>query len=111
LFSNGIDIFGIEILPLEDMFFFQEEKLVSFHGWGNGDFDCISINSDESLGKIFFVNHSVDNIIPLCSSITEWILGAIKEVEVNGTLLHPYDYEFRENEEGMYKNVRKYLYK
>lgn len=98
LFSNGISLFGIEILSIESMEFFHLEKKIAFHNWGNGDFDVI----DEA-GQIFFSNHSIETLILVSSSLSNWIVSVIEEIELKGALLHPFDYSNRENEEGMYR--------
>ena len=101
LFSNGISIFGIQILPIEAMEFFSYEKKISFHNWGNGDFDVINEN-----GQIFFCNHSVEALTLISFSLSNWITDLIKEFENFGTLLHPMDYKFnKELQTGLYKKV------
>jgi hypothetical protein len=100
LFSNGINLFGIEILSIESMEFFHVEKKIAFHNWGNGDFDVI----DEA-GQIYFSNHSIEALILVSSSLSNWIVSVIEEIEIKGTLLHPIDYSNRENEEGVYRKI------
>lgn len=98
LFSNGINLFGIEILAVEAIEFFPAEKIISFHNWGNGDFDVIN-----EADQIFFCNHSTETLMPVSSSLSHWIVGVIKEIELKGTLLHPLDYSNREGEDGLYR--------
>jgi SMI1 / KNR4 family (SUKH-1) len=104
LFSNGIKIFGVKIYSLEEMDFFEDQMLLAFHGWGNGDFDCLSVEQGAQSGIVFFSNHSINNSLSMNISFSEWISMSIKEIEHKRALLHPMDYLFR-NEEGVYKGV------
>jgi hypothetical protein len=104
LFSNGINLFGVEILSIESMEFFSVERKIAFHNWGNGDFDVI----DET-GQVFFSNHSIESLIPVSSSLSNWIVSVIEEIELKGILLHPLDYSNRKSEEGIYRKLFKYL--
>jgi hypothetical protein len=104
MFSNGINIFGISILPLNEMDY--DQGLLTFHNWGNGDFDCISLEQNNEFGSVFFMNHSPDYIYFVCHSINEWIINAIQEIQKRGTLFHPMDYNDSEDY-GLYKNISK----
>jgi hypothetical protein len=104
LFSNGIKIFGIQIYSLSECQLFENNMLLSFHDWGNGDFDCISVDSGLYYGKVYFINHSIANSIAMNISFSEWVFQAIKEIQDKGTILHPMDYLTRK-EEGMYREV------
>jgi hypothetical protein len=104
LYSNGIKIYGIEIFPLEQMEFFEENMLLSFHPWGNGDFDCISTNPSYHYGEVYFMNHSITNITLMNISFFDWIIRCVEEIRAKKTLLHPDDYRYRK-EDGMYKKV------
>ena len=101
LFSNGIDLFGISIMPLKIMEYFKEEQLLTFHSWDDGDYDCISLNKNN---EIIFVNHSPVNRYFVASSLYNWISEVFKEIETKGTLLHPFDYYIRQ-EDGLYKTI------
>jgi hypothetical protein len=104
LISNGIKIFGAEIYSLEEMDFFEDKMLLAFHAWGNGDFDCLSVDQGAFSGTVFFSFHSIDNSISMNISFSEWISKTIREIEHKRVLLHPMDYLIRD-EEGMYKDV------
>ena len=104
LFSNGIKIYGIEIYPLLEMNFSEEQMLLVFHSWGNGDFDCISLRQDSNYGKIYFANHSIEHLVSMEILLGEWMYLMVKEIQQKGTLLHPIDYSIR-NEDGLYKEV------
>lgn len=98
LFTNGINLFGVEILSLETMEFFPEENKLLFHHWGNGDSDFIDEN-----GATFFSAHSIENLIAVSPSLSSWLDGVIKEIKLKGTVLHPMDYTNREDEIGLYR--------
>ena len=104
LFSNGIKIFGVEIQALEEMEFYEDHRFLTFHSWGNGDFDCISVDQENDYGTVHFLNHSVANSVSMNIRFSEWISLAIDEIQHKGVILHPMDYLFR-HQEGMYKEV------
>jgi hypothetical protein len=104
LFSNGIDLFGIHINSLEEMEYFSRSSILTFHNWGNGDFDCLSLGGDYPRGSILLMFHSEDKLALVSNSLTEWFTGVIAEIKRIGALLHPLDYNERESE-GMYKSV------
>ncbi len=108
-FSDGLVLFGQQILSLAEMEYFASDNIVSFHAWGNGDFDCVSIKQQEQGEMIYFMSHSVDNLTPVHSSLFGWIKDVIAEIQQKGALLHPYDFTER-NEEGIYKSVVKKKY-
>lgn len=104
LWSSGIKIFGAEIQALDEMEFYEDHRLMTFHSWGNGDVDCISVDQGSHYGTVYFVNHSAANSVSMNIAFGEWIFLAIDEIRHKGAILHPMDYLFR-NEEGMYKEV------
>lgn len=105
LFSNGINLFDIELLPLEEIEYFPDSQIISIHNWGNGDFDCLSLQGAHyNIGSIVFMSHSEENLSFVSLNLREWVLGVIQEVRAFGTLLHPSDYDYRQ-ENGMYKDI------
>ncbi|TJZ53565.1 SMI1/KNR4 family protein [Sphingobacterium olei] len=106
LLSDGIMLFGIEILPLAETKVFYDRGLLCFHEWGNGDFDCVSFGDEYPLNSVVFLDHSEDRTAFVIRSFREWILVVINEIGRLGTLLHPMDYLYRE-EKGLYLNVLK----
>lgn len=104
LFSNGIELFGLRIVPLEEMEYFPYSGILTFHNWGNGDFDCLSLGGDYPRGIIVFMSHSEDKLASVSNSLIEWFTEVISEIKKKGALLHPLDYDERELE-GIYKNV------
>ena len=104
MFSNGINVFGVRVQALNEMKFYDSQMLLTFHDWGNGDFDCISVNSRSYYGSVYFINHSIAKNISMAITISEWISLCINEIQKKGTVLHPMDYLFR-HEDGMYKEV------
>ncbi|MNE54312.1 SMI1 / KNR4 family protein [compost metagenome] len=104
LFSNGINLFGLQILSIQEMEFFPQSKIISFHNWGNGDFDCLSVGGDYTRGAVVFMSHTEDNLEVVSNSLMEWFAGVIAEIKKEGTLLHPLDYNERQTN-GMYKKI------
>lgn len=104
LFSNGVDLFGIHIHSLEEMEYFPHSGILTFHSWGNGDFDCLSVGGDYPRGTIVFMSHTEDKLALVSNNLIEWFTGVIAEIKRIGALLHPLDYDERESE-GMYKNI------
>lgn len=104
LFSNGVNLFGLQILSLEEMEFFPNTGILSFHNWGNGDFDCLSIGGDYPKEAVVFMSHNEDNTVLVSDNLVEWFKRVISEIKELGTLLHPLDYSERKLE-GLYKNI------
>lgn len=104
LFSNGLILFGLPINSLEEIEYFPQSKILTFHNWGNGDFDCLSVGGDYPKGTVVFMSHTESKLAIVSESLTDWFVEVIKEIKSIGTLLHPLDYNVRESE-GMYKNV------
>lgn len=107
-YSNGMSLFGLRIMPLNELSFFPSSHMIAFHNWGNGDFDCISIDSSELSGTILFMNHEPDVTVRISDSLNTWIRDAIEEISTKGALLHPSDYRHR-SEAGMYSSVLRSL--
>lgn len=89
LLSNGFSLFGVEVLPFEEMEYFRNSGLLSFHAWGDGNFDCISLGVDYPLGAIVFMNHSEDNLALFHHNLSDWINELIMEIEDKGVFLQP----------------------
>ncbi len=104
MMSNGMDLFGLQILSLEEMEFFPNSAILSFHNWGNGDFDCLSFGGVYPKGAVVFISHSEDDSALVCDSLYEWFNKVIVEIERVGTVLHPLDYT-EQATEGLYKNI------
>ena len=110
LFSNGLNLFDLTVMPLEEMEVFSLTKIISFHNWGNGDFDCVSLGGDYPKGSVIFMRHSEGNLTPVVDNLTDWFINVIQEVKTIGTLYHPFDYE-QFNYNGVYKEVYNSLLK
>jgi hypothetical protein len=104
LFSNGVHLFGLDIFSLDEVAYFPNSGILSFHSWGNGDFDCISVGGDYPKGTVVFMAHSEDHTSVVCNNLVAWFEGVIIEVKERGTLLHPMDYKEWEAE-GMYQKI------
>lgn len=104
LFSNGLILFGMQINSVEEIEYFPQSKILTFHNWGNGDFDCLSVGGDYPKGTIVFMSHTENKLAIVSNSLTNWFVEVIAEIKSLGTLLHPLDYKIR-GSEGMYKNI------
>ena len=51
------------------------------------------------------MNHSEDKLALVSNSFEIWILKVIDEIEKYGSLLHPSDYFYRNEQVGIYKNI------
>jgi len=105
LYANGMNLFGLELMPIDQQSYFGEYGIISFHDWGNGDFDCISIAaSPHPVGAVVFMNHSPDVTVRIADSLSEWLEKAVQEIQAKSALLHPTDYR-EQAEDGMYQHV------
>jgi len=105
VYSDGMSFFGQTIMASEEQTLFAPQGILSFHNWGNGDFDCIAV-SDHSYprGSIIFMNHAPEVTSFIETSLLHWFERVVDEIQSRGTLLHPSDYKNREAE-GMYGHV------
>lgn len=114
-FSNGLHFFGEEILAIQEQQIISNESLLSFHSWGNGDFDAIVVESNirekHPLRQVVFVCHETGQIVPIAADIKTWIKHVYHEVRTRGVLMHPDDYEIaalRETNSSLfYKFIKK----
>lgn len=91
LFSNGLSFFGLRILGLSEIEYFEHCDAISFHDWGNGDFDLISLGHFFLNESILFHNHEkfVSNLI--CNDLFGWFEAVFNEIKQYGCLFHPMD--------------------
>lgn len=97
--SDGMSLYGVEILGtrpptdaeiLTDMY---QRRLVPFHDWGNGDFDCVDLTKViEGEPAVVFWNDEHQNLFPITGGFVKWLPMAVYEVGRFGRLLHPRDY-------------------
>jgi len=104
-FTNGLVFLGLHVLSIDEIEFFPNTGLLSFHNWGNGDFDCISTGKVYPENSVIFMNHSEDEIAFVSPTLEEWLKRVSNEIGKYGALLHPMDYMERQVE-GMYKNIK-----
>ena len=99
--TNGMYLFGLEIMSLGALDEFPEYGLIAFHNWGNGDFDCVTTSSSKyPAGTIVFMNHSPDVTVKVADSLAEWLTRVVQE-ERDGGVAHPMDLQ----EHGVYRHV------
>ena len=105
--SNGMDFYGLHIQSIEEMDYYSNERLLSFHSWGNGDFDCVKIQNGPSTDSIWFMNHSPIKNYLVINSLFDWFMKVYKELKSYGALLHPMDYRNEMEFNGLYKTISK----
>ncbi|MFM2386461.1 MAG: hypothetical protein RL660_1218 [Bacteroidota bacterium] len=93
LYTNGLTLFSVDILALKYMQYYRSACILAMHEWGNGDFTCVSLGGDYPAGAVLFMEHSEDNLTLIHSSIEEWVLHVIQQVEQLGVYQHPMDSE------------------
>jgi hypothetical protein len=108
LYSNGLNLFGVEIRALDEIEYIDDAGILIFHNWGNGDFDCLALNSKYETGSILFMNHSPDVLMTVSPSLQSWLESVMQEIEKFGVLFHPSDYNCRE-ENGLYAKLKSEL--
>ncbi len=108
LFSDGVTVGGVEIQCASGQEWHDEFGLLAFHSWGNGDFDCLSLEED-SLGAVFFINHSPAVSVRVADSLETWLAAMLAEMTQRCSVLHPGDYRYREETSGVYAHVLKEL--
>jgi hypothetical protein len=122
--SDGLDLFGVEVfgtrLPEstneENVRELYKRRLVPFHDWGNGDFDCLDLTKVvDGETPVAFWNDEMENVFPITHNFARWARASVVEIELYGRLLHPRDYfdPRWENAQGVYEsiaNVKKTFY-
>lgn len=83
-------------------------RILTFHNWGNGDFDCLFVGSEFPKDSIVFMSHSENKLVIVSDSLNNWFADVIGVIKNIGTLLHPLDYKIR-GSDGIYKNILKQI--
>ncbi len=107
MFANGLSLFGQVIMSLQEQDYFSNQGLLSFHNWGNGDFDCVAASSSKyPENTVVFMNHGPEISVKIEDNLTAWFEKAINEIRERGVLLHPGDYIPNSNaDSGLYGGV------
>lgn len=99
--SDGIDLFGVPVFGTdlpgdtnpENVADLVRRRLVPFHDWGNGDFDCLDLTKVvEGEPPVVFWNDEHENLFPITHGFAGWVPMAVHEISRFGRLLHPRDY-------------------
>jgi len=102
-FSDGMNFFEERILSTSEQEFISSGSLLTFHDWGNGDFDAIVVESKtQSMlpsGFVVFICHESGCIEPVTGSLRSWFRLVLEEIKIRGTLLHPDDYHIQNSQE------------
>lgn len=122
--SDGLDLFGVPVLgavlppdtDADAVADLARRRLVPFHDWGNGDFDCLDLTKVvDAEPPVVFWNSEHENLFPITHGFGGWLPMAVHEIARFGRLLHPRDYEDPRwaDAQGVYEsiaNVRKTFY-
>lgn len=122
--SDGLDLYGVEIFGVagspntnpEDVEELVKRRMVPFHDWGNGDFDCLDLTKQvEGETPVAFWSEELGNPFPITHNFERWARSAVVEIERFGRLLHPRDYATPRyaDAQGVYEsiaNVKKTFY-
>lgn len=114
--SDGMSLYGVEILGTvppagtdrEDLAEMFKRRLVPFHDWGNGDYDCVDLTKViEGEPSVVFYNDEHGNIFPITGGFEKWLPMAVYEVSRFGRLLHPRDYQEARyaDAQGVYESI------
>lgn len=114
--SNGMQLFGVRVAGTEpdpetnadDVAELVKRRLVPFHDWGNGDFDCLDLTKTvDGEAPVCFWNDEMGNMFPITSGFGRWTRMAAFEVQTHGFLLHPRDYFDARyaNAQGVYESI------
>lgn len=106
--SNGLGLFGFELLGVEEMIIDSGSSgiLCPLHSWGNGDFDYLCIASRAvSDGSILFARHSTANVRVVAGSLADWLERLMREIEEYGDVAHPGDYLISPERDGVYRHI------
>lgn len=114
--ADGMDYFGIHISGVtapEDtdpdaVAELLRRRLVPFHDWGQGDFDCLDLT--KAVGgevPVAFWSEELDDPFPITHSFEKWLRQVAVEIELYGRLLHPNDYADARwaNAQGVYESI------
>lgn len=104
--SDGVDIANLHICSSEEVFAYGH-NMVAMQNWGNGDFDCLVLESsrpDALLGNIVFANHQPDVFVRVGTSVGDWLEKVGRELATRSEVLHPRDYINRTSD-GVYSGV------
>ncbi len=93
-FSDGCDLCGLMIQSAAEQVFL-DGRLLTFHNWGNGDFDCLDFGRPGAEVPVVFMNHGPDVTAFVAASFEAWLAGVLDELLRTGTLAHPRDCMYR----------------
>ena len=120
--SDGADLFGVPVLgtrpePVDPEAYGEvvQRRLVPFHDWGNGDFDCLDLTKTvNGEPPVCFWSGEGAELYLIANGFGRWTRMMAFEVATWGALLHPREYADPRyaNAQGVYEgvaNVRKTL--
>lgn len=104
--SDGLDVANLHICSSDELFAYGH-NMVAIQNWGNGDFDCLVLDSSLSaalIGSVVFANHQPDVIVRVGTSIENWLENIGQELATRSEILHPRDY-IKQPSDGVYSGV------
>lgn len=87
---NGMR-FGDEEVGTVNESYWITDDLISFHNWGDGDFDCCCMTGVSS--AVYFLGHDPPKELFISSSFASWLIAACVEVCEHGRLAKPDEVE------------------
>jgi hypothetical protein len=101
--GDGGDLFGLCLQGMAARVLVAP-GLLTFHDWGNGDFDCLGLGPDPNQVPILFMNHSPEVVVRIADSFEHWLSSIVEELRRDGTVAHPGDYRYVDSP-GLYAEV------
>lgn len=90
-FADGVELKWIEIDPTTRHDYYPNERVLTFHAWGNGDFTGLHFANDEAEPNVVFVNHGPAAIAVIAPTFETWFYAVMDEYHKFGELAHPID--------------------
>jgi cell wall assembly regulator SMI1 len=107
--TDGCELFGLTLMCASEvrLEYYANERLLPFHNWGNGDFDCIDFRP-RIARPIVFMNHAPEVTVRIARSFEDWLVKIERELTKHGDVAHPRDYR-NLTRRGVYEQVLKKL--
>ena len=91
---DGGEFYCLSFQSIDEQMLLGDDNLLSFHDWGNGDYDCVLLERKGRWkpGQILFYNHLDANVYPISFDVRRWLELLIGELKAWQTVFHPMDY-------------------
>lgn len=104
LYADGVRMDAIEIQPASGQCYYEDQQVLTFHNWGNGDFTGLWFDKHESEQKVVFVNHNPGALAVVSPSFADWFWAIIDEYQQHEEIAHPIDHVYNPRP-GVYLSV------